>query len=343
MTGPFATRLFRIIFVVAGCYNLAFGLWTGFWPLQFFEIFHLEPPRYPQIWSCLGMVVGLYGLLYWYVAWKPNRGRPIIAIGLLGKVLGPIGMAFSLSEQWPARLAMLNVFNDVIWWLPFFLFLIRGTALARRLSKSPPWCCAVTSALAYVAMGLLLQPGLAPTDGIESCASYLAQHPALWTFGWVALMLADFGVMVFYPWWAAQLKNSRVTTVAVLLAAVAFVCDLTGEGISLLLLREHSLPVLTDPAQFDTTAFLNCERVSTLLTAGAANFLYTVCGILLFLVTPNLPRLIRLVMWFTWLLGLLMTLAACLNWVGGMVISNIVLFPLLIFWTIWMAVRWRPA
>jgi hypothetical protein len=36
MTGPFATRMFRITFALAGAYNLAFGIWAGFWPLQFF-------------------------------------------------------------------------------------------------------------------------------------------------------------------------------------------------------------------------------------------------------------------------------------------------------------------
>ena len=85
MTGPFATRFFRIIFVLAGCYNLAFGLWAALWPLQFFSLFALCPPRYPAIWACLGMVVGLYGLLYLHAAWKPENGWPIIAVGLLGK------------------------------------------------------------------------------------------------------------------------------------------------------------------------------------------------------------------------------------------------------------------
>ncbi len=154
MTGPFATRIFRITFFLAGCYNLAFGLWAGFFPLRFFELFDIPPPRYPEIWACLGMVVGVYGLLYWQAAWKLENGWAIIAVGLLGKVLGPIGMVMSVSQQWPLRLAMLNVFNDAIWWLPFSLFLIRGTmfadfrALASRgyaplFMRPPPqaFCC----------------------------------------------------------------------------------------------------------------------------------------------------------------------------------------------------------
>src|ERR1700748_3000620 len=114
MTGPFADRLFRITFALAGFYKLAFGLWAAIRPLAFFHLFDIATPNYPGIWACLGMVVGVYGLLYWHAAWKLETAWPIIAIGLLGKVLGPIGMVLNVSEHWPLRLAMLNVFNDVI-------------------------------------------------------------------------------------------------------------------------------------------------------------------------------------------------------------------------------------
>src|ERR1700760_4970086 len=117
MTGPFADRLFRIFLALAGIYNLTFGVWAGFWPLAFFRLFGLEAPRYPQIWACVGMVVGVYGLLYFYAAWKLDAAWPIVAVGLFGKILGPIGMATSLSDEWPQRLGMLCIYNDLIWWL----------------------------------------------------------------------------------------------------------------------------------------------------------------------------------------------------------------------------------
>ena len=41
MTGPFADRLFRITFALAGLYNLAFGLWAAVWPLAFFQLFDI--------------------------------------------------------------------------------------------------------------------------------------------------------------------------------------------------------------------------------------------------------------------------------------------------------------
>ena len=57
----YRTRLYRLVFAAAATYNVAFGLWAAVWPLSFFAVFDLDPPRYPSIWACLGMVVGLYG------------------------------------------------------------------------------------------------------------------------------------------------------------------------------------------------------------------------------------------------------------------------------------------
>ena len=97
MTGQFADRLFRLTFALAGAYNIAFGLWAVIWPQAFFSWFVLDPPRYPAIWACLGMVVGVYGLLYLHAARHLETARPIIAVGLLGKVLGPIGMVLTFG------------------------------------------------------------------------------------------------------------------------------------------------------------------------------------------------------------------------------------------------------
>jgi hypothetical protein len=84
------------------------------------------------------------------------------------------------------------------------------------------------------------------------------------------------------------------------------------------------------------------ERVITLLTAGAANLLYTLGGAALMSWTKNLPGRVRMAMWGTWIAGGTMTLAAIFDHVAGMVAATAVLFPLLIAWTAWMGRRWRP-
>src|SRR2546428_9854057 len=88
---PFRARLYRLIFGLAAAYNIGLGLWAVLIPHGFFDLFRLAPPRYPAIWSTLGMELGLYGLLYAYAARHLDWARPVVAVGLAGKILGPIG------------------------------------------------------------------------------------------------------------------------------------------------------------------------------------------------------------------------------------------------------------
>ena len=63
----------------------------------------MEPLNHPSVFACLGMVIGLYGILYLEVARVPERGWLIAAIGLTGKFLGPIGWSdLVLRGVWPA-------------------------------------------------------------------------------------------------------------------------------------------------------------------------------------------------------------------------------------------------
>src|SRR5262249_35923771 len=84
-------RLHRAVFVFAGLYNLGWGLFAILDPQWLFRSARMEPLNHPEIYACLGMVVGLYGILYLEVARVPERGWLLAAVGLLGKVLGPIG------------------------------------------------------------------------------------------------------------------------------------------------------------------------------------------------------------------------------------------------------------
>ena len=341
MTGPFADRLFRITFTLAGVYNLVFGIWAGFWPLAFFEMFQLEPPQYPDIWACLGMVVGVYGLLYWHAAWNLETGWPIIAVGFLGKVLGPIGMTLSFSDAWPRRLGMLCITNDLIWWLPFALFLIRGTRLANGIARVAPWICAGMHALALGVMALVLQPGTLVVASVTERGRYVSEAATAWSVGWGIWMLTAMSLVGFYAWWGSRLPARSAALVGVLLAACGMVFDLIGEGFMVFALveRAHTLASSHHVSQPDTAGYEHLERTITLLTAGASNLFYTLGGIVLTLATLNLPRWVRALMWTTWIAGLAMTVSGVANHVGGMVATTVVLFPLLIVWTIWMGVR----
>lgn len=117
-------RLHRVVFTLAGIYNLCWGLFAAVDPQWLFRFADMPPMQHPPIYQAMGMVVGVYGLMYLEVARRPEHGWLIAAVGFLGKVLGPIGMLqLVLSGQWPVEALVLNVTNDFIWLLPFAVYL----------------------------------------------------------------------------------------------------------------------------------------------------------------------------------------------------------------------------
>jgi hypothetical protein len=132
-------RVHQVTFAIAGAYNLAWGAYSMADPQWLFRYAGMAPANYPEIFACLGMVIGVYGLLYWQVARDPERGFAIAAVGLLGKVLGPIGLAQLIAGGvWPMKTIVLCVTNDFIWWVPFALYLrdVRGAGASRRTSRA---------------------------------------------------------------------------------------------------------------------------------------------------------------------------------------------------------------
>ena len=127
----------RVIFVAAGCYNVLWGLWSALDPQWLFRFSGLAPLNHPAVWACLAMVIGLYGILYFEVARVPERGWLIAAVGLAGKLLGPVGLAVLIVKGiWPVRTIVLSLTNDVIWWVPFAVYLKDSWRFFRTLS--PP-------------------------------------------------------------------------------------------------------------------------------------------------------------------------------------------------------------
>ena len=117
-------RMHRITFTLAGIYNLVWGLWTGLMPQWLFDATGMPRMQHPEVFACLGMVIGVYGLLYLEVARRPEHGFAIAAIGMLGKLLGPAGWVIAVSTgAWPVSSGVLILTNDLIWWIPFALYL----------------------------------------------------------------------------------------------------------------------------------------------------------------------------------------------------------------------------
>jgi len=75
-------RFHQVIFCAAGIYNIAWGLYSVNDPQWLFRFSDLPLQNHPQIFACLGMVVGLYGILYLEVARVPERGWLMAAQGV---------------------------------------------------------------------------------------------------------------------------------------------------------------------------------------------------------------------------------------------------------------------
>ncbi|MGH9940816.1 MAG: alkyl hydroperoxide reductase [Pyrinomonadaceae bacterium] len=130
---PDHTRWMSWWLYAAAVYNIAWGAWVVLWPLSFFRLAGLAPPNYPEIWQCVGMVVGVYGVGYAIAARDPMRHWPVVLVGFLGKLFGPVGFVrAALSGSLPWAFGIVNLTNDLIWLAPFALILYGAHTHARR-------------------------------------------------------------------------------------------------------------------------------------------------------------------------------------------------------------------
>lgn len=136
----------RITLLAAAAYNLIWGCWVVLYPNGLFDLLQVSAPTYPPIWQALGMIVGLYGVGYAIASRDPVRHWPIVLVGLLGKIFGPIGFIWSLQNgSLPATFFWQILPNDLIWWLPFsaiLYYVFRETSGP----KSVQACCNETEA-----------------------------------------------------------------------------------------------------------------------------------------------------------------------------------------------------
>ena len=112
------------ILKVAAIYNIIWGALIILFPHALFDFSGLPRMNYPGIWQCVGMIVGVYGIGYWIAASDPVRHWPIVLVGFLGKIFGPIGFLQSLYlGVFNLKFGSTIITNDLIWWIPFFLIL----------------------------------------------------------------------------------------------------------------------------------------------------------------------------------------------------------------------------
>ena len=93
-------------------------------------------------WKCVGMMVLCYAPGYWLASRRPLP--ELVGVGLLGKVLGPLGFLWAIAtDRLPVSFGLVILANDVVWW-PSFVRYLRETRVATRpplpraRSSAPP-------------------------------------------------------------------------------------------------------------------------------------------------------------------------------------------------------------
>ncbi len=122
---PWMTSVLRL----AGVYNVLWGAAVVLLPTTTLGLLVSDEQitgTAVVFWQCIGMIVGVYGIGYWVAANDPLRHWPIVLVGLLGKLFGPIGFvdAVLIRQVLDPSFGITIIFNDLIWWVPFFLMLL---------------------------------------------------------------------------------------------------------------------------------------------------------------------------------------------------------------------------
>jgi peroxiredoxin len=129
----------KTVLIAAGVYNVVWGAAVVLVPHLFFDLAGMQRPLYPQLWQCIGMIVGVYGVGYVIAAGDPVRHWPIVLVGLLGKVFGPIGFGWSLYRgDFPLVSGLTILTNDLVWWVPFAAILWHALRESTNLAKGEP-------------------------------------------------------------------------------------------------------------------------------------------------------------------------------------------------------------
>lgn len=127
------------VLIAAGVYNLAWGIWVILEWQAIFRWSGVAEPLYPQVWQCVGMMVGVYGIGYLIAATAPTHHWPIVLVGLLGKILGPIGFVSAASNgDLPWSWGLTIITNDLIWWVPFAAILFQAFREKNDTGSSVP-------------------------------------------------------------------------------------------------------------------------------------------------------------------------------------------------------------
>jgi small multidrug resistance pump len=112
----------------AAVYNAAWGTANVLWPRRTLRVLGVRESESAFAWQTVGLMVAAYAPAYWWASRDPLPRAHLVAVGLAGKVLGPLGFSWAVtSRRLPLRFGLTIVTNDLMWW-PAFAAIVHDAA-----------------------------------------------------------------------------------------------------------------------------------------------------------------------------------------------------------------------
>jgi len=121
-------RWHGIMLKAAAIYSLSSGLYSAAFPELAMSMLNVEPQTgYAELWRYLGITLCIYGIGYWCASYAPVRHSLFVMIGLLGKILGPIGFLLAARNgSLPVLPGIVFLVNGLLWSIPFTAVLLHA-------------------------------------------------------------------------------------------------------------------------------------------------------------------------------------------------------------------------
>jgi hypothetical protein len=183
--------------------------------------------------------------------------------------------------------------------------------------------------IAGVSMAFVLRRGLETTQDLHERLSFLINHRALWTLGWLAWTVAAITILYFYVAFAEV--HQRSSHFAVFLTVAALGPDLAAQSIEIGVLPQVAI---------HSDLFLPLHRVAIMLSGFAANGLYSATAfILAWGARRAYPAWVSVLGIAVGVFGTALSVAALLDSTAGMFWTNVFLVPAILLWLLGVAVK----
>lgn len=130
------TGWMRGLLLVAGFYNLLYGIGMFVFHLHPFNLASLGLPEHPMVWQIISVMVGVYGIGYLLASRNPFRHWLVVMIGLIFNILIAGVLAYFIVMGKIPQSAWIVIFsNNLVWVAPFAFILFGAFEQNRKFSE----------------------------------------------------------------------------------------------------------------------------------------------------------------------------------------------------------------